>query len=63
MLVRVLRREKIGGMRLVPETIVELSDSLAKECIRRGIAESMDVKMHTNLLGTEGTDILIRNEE
>ena len=71
MLVKVLRKEKIGGLRLQPETIVDLDESVAKECIRRGVVASLGPNLQTNLAGRKLTlgdlpkgasEILVRTE-
>lgn len=72
MIVKVVKREKIGGWRLEPNTIVQLPDAIADQCIRIGVVERLDKVMETNLGGEtlrlSGTaappdaDVLIRND-
>ena len=65
MLVKVLRKEKLGGIRLVPGSIIDLPDAYASDAIRLGVAQAMlgtQATLHDNLIHTE-QDVMIRNEQ
>ena len=64
LIVRILRKEKIGGFRVTPNTIVELPDPVALQLISLGGAVALQpgATMQDNLFGpTSKADTLIRN--